>query len=338
VIWGLGAALVWTALVWSQAAAPLRKYLRLAESDVAALRRGDVVSRSQAIDKRELTGFGAVRVSVTADEYALRFRDIVRFKRSEMVLQIGVMGREPSASDVAALTLDSSDVSGLRKCRVGDCDLRLTAPAIARLEREDRSARDFPERAARFVRDLLVEEARTYLTAGGGALPAYVDNEQPRDRLEAFRTMLRPSPFLLEYQPELFRYLEQYPREPLAGVDDLIYWSREKFGLKPVISLTHLVIYRPSGRQGVVFTATRQIYASHYFDASLGISALVEASADPSDRYLLYANRSRLDTFGGIFGPLARAIAQRRIRESMAENVRQTKERLEHWGALDRLE
>jgi hypothetical protein len=307
----------------------LRRYLRLSDNDLAALAQGEVVSRSRAVDSRELMSFGAVRVKVTADEYARRFRDIVRFKRSEMVLQIGVFGRPPSVADVAALELDAGDVSALRKCRVGDCALRLSASAIARLEGEPRSSPDFAGRAAAFMREMLVTEAGQYLQDGAVALADYRDDQKALNRVEAFRMLLRESAFRLEHHPELTRYLQAYPRAALDGVDDLLYWSREKFGLKPVISVTHLVIYRPPDRPGTVFTATRQVYASHYFDASLGLSALLAASDNPADRYLLYANRSRLDTFGGLFGGLARAIAQRRIRESMAENVRETKERLE---------
>jgi hypothetical protein len=307
----------------------LRRYLRLSDHDLAALARGDVVSRSRSIDSRELMGFGAVRVKVTAGEYARRFQDIVSFKRNEMVLQIGVFGRHPALSDVAALTLDDSDLNALSKCRVGDCDLRLPARAIERLHGTTRGDAGFRDRATVFMRELLVSEARAYLAGGGAALGPYCDEKKPLDRFDAFRMLLRESPFRLEHHPELARYLLDYPRATLPGVEELLYWSREKFGLKPVISLTHLVIYRPPDRPGTVFTATRQLYASHYFDASLGLSALLAASDDPGDRYLLYSNRSRLDTFGGLFGGLARAIAQRRVRDSLAENVRETKERLE---------
>jgi hypothetical protein len=45
--------------------------------------------------------------------------------------------------------------------------------------------------------------------------------------------------------------------------------------------------------------ASKQIYASHYFEASLELTALVEAKepGENSGFFLLYLNRSRLDNF-----------------------------------------
>jgi hypothetical protein len=53
-----------------------------------------------------------------------------------------------------------------------------------------------------------------------------------------------------------------------------VYWSKEKFGLQPVVSLTHVAIYKrplPDGTN--VLIASKGIYATRYFEALLGPTA-----------------------------------------------------------------
>jgi hypothetical protein len=72
----------------------------------------------------------------------------------------------------------------------------------------------------------------------------------------------------------------------------MIYWSREHygFGLKPLINVTHTMFYKAS--PSVTVIAAKQIWASHYYDGSLGITVL--ADANPGT-YFVYLNRSRID-------------------------------------------
>ena len=78
----------------------------------------------------------------------------------------------------------------------------------------------------------------------------YADRPKSVPRALAFRQLLRPSGFPAEYQPDLFRFLDEFPRTPLEGAESILYWSREKFGLKPVISITHTVLRRRNGPRG----------------------------------------------------------------------------------------
>ncbi len=102
--------------------------------------------------------------------------------------------------------------------------------------------------------------------------------------------------------------------------------------MKPVISVTHVTIY-PAGtdvRRGSTFIASKQIYASHYFDASLALTMVTPACLeDECGVYLTYVNRSRTDLGSGLMGTMARSIIQRRLSDGMEDTLADLKERLE---------
>jgi hypothetical protein len=119
----------------------------------------------------------------------------------------------------------------------------------------------------------------------------------------------------------------------MDGSEDFIYWSKEKFGLKPVISVTHVSIYRKP-ESGRTLIASKQIYASHYFEASLGLTAVVASSQQQEPGfYLLYLNRSRSDALHGGFSGLARGQVKRSARNGMQKNMQRIKLSIESlWG------
>ena len=47
-------------------------------------------------------------------------------------------------------------------------------------------------------------------------------------RATAFRFLLRPSTYHAEYQPDLFRWLDQFPAASTQDGDSFLYWSRER--------------------------------------------------------------------------------------------------------------
>src|SRR4051794_11766593 len=68
----------------------LRNYIRASDADLLRLDRGAVLTQTlESPDGREVTTFGAIRVSCTADVFATRVRNIEQFKASEYVIEIG---------------------------------------------------------------------------------------------------------------------------------------------------------------------------------------------------------------------------------------------------------
>ena len=100
--------------------------------------------------------------------------------------------------------------------------------------------------------------------------------------------------------PELTRFLREYPRSGLPGAAEFFYWNMGEFGMKPTTRLNQVVIQPfPAGVASLpglrYVIATRQIYANHYFSATLELRTLVDDDDGEDDGFfLLYATRSRV--------------------------------------------
>ena len=111
----------------------------------------------------------------------------------------------------------------------------------------------------------------------------------------------------------------------------VVYWSKEQYGYKPTLSVTELSAYR-DGDGGPMFIASKQIYATHYFEGSLGISVATPAGPTSQDGFfLMHLNRSRIDSLRGMLGGMKRALGSRRLRRAMEDSLRQAKAKVEAW-------
>ena len=63
-----------------------------------------------------------------------RFVDIVSFKQSPIVRQIGKFSDPPRREDLAALAFEHGDLDELRRCRFGDYRIQLSADQIRRIQ------------------------------------------------------------------------------------------------------------------------------------------------------------------------------------------------------------
>jgi hypothetical protein len=299
--------------------------------DSAALRElalGRAVVRSlDAADGREVAIAGAVRVAVSPAQYVEQLRDIVEFKRHEAVQQIGIFGASPRPSDLAGLTLDADHIEDLRDCRVRDCDLQLSRAGIERARTIRWSAPDSAAEAHRFMRELLSEMVVNYRRSGDAALMTYENDDEPLSVAAEFRAMTAAAPAVLTRFTPLERHLVQFPGAAESGIEDVLYWSKEDVGPKVIISVTHMAIYPvPSGPVAYA-AASKQLYGSHYFDSSLGLTLLLRDDR-PASTVLVYLNRSRVDVLDGLLGGLKRAIVRSRGRAAMADTLTRIRVRL----------
>jgi hypothetical protein len=228
-------------------------------------------------------------------------------------------------ADLKDLTLDADDITAISSCEVGSCNMKLSSAMITRLRGDTKKTP--PEQ---LFREILAEYVRTYLASGNGALVEYRDKPAAVSLGSEFQDMLSTATYLRDYSPEFYAYLQNYPRGKPAGVEDFIYWSKEKFGLKPVISVTHSFIYQRPGTSDVLIIS-KQIYASHYFDASVGMAgsiAGVPAGSRPYS-YVFYFNRSRIDALGGMLGGVANSLIRQQLKDGMVTNLKLARQRLE---------
>ena len=226
-------------------------------------------------------------------------------------------------------------MSDLRRCRATDCGIKLRATAIDRFRTEvDWRGQDHARHATRIMKEILYEDALAYRRGGGPALGAYSDKDAAVSRPAGLRSVLDASPCLRTTAPELFGYLAHYPSRVLPGSSTFLYWSKEDFGLKPVISLTHAVIHQPEP-DGPIVIASLGLYSSHYAEASLGLTVLIEGiSGGTPYTDVYYVNRTRIDTLRGSFAGLARSIISGRQRSGITRELQALKVRVEsQWRA-----
>ena len=303
---------------------PLLQQLGFSSRDLDRIAAGEVIGHSLPADGSEVAFAIATTIRVTPAFYLDRLRDIVAFKTSEEVLQIGKVSARPTTADFATLTFENDDISDLQRCRLDDCGVKLDREGIERLARRDA---DLPGASAG-MREYLASYTARYLTRGNAALIEYRDDRPPRPLLADLREILRRSAYLEEGWPELARAVAEFDGTLPDGLDGFLYWSKEKIGPRAVISVTHAIV--SPLRDGRAAVATKQVYASHYSDASLGVTMLFERASGPEPKTLvIYTNRSRLDVFGGIFGGLKRPIVRSRARDGATRTMERLRERME---------
>lgn len=309
----------------------LRACGSLTDGDLSHLDKEEPVSRTLPTpDKREIAIAGAIRVGVPAEFFVRRLRDIVAFKHSPMVSQIGRFSDPPVLEDLASLRIDAADIREIRQCRVGDCAVKLPAGAIERFRTEiDWQAADADVQAERLSKQMLLQNVLGYLDGGDQTLGSYYDKPRPVSPAQEFATLIQNVDCASTALHEEFRYLTKFPRKKADGAESFVYWSKEGFGMKAVVSLTHVVIFQPKP-EGLTLIASKGIYSSHYMDASLSLTWLLNVTtASGPGVEVFYTNRSRVDALGGLLGGVARGIATGRQRDGVVRELRRLKARLE---------
>jgi hypothetical protein len=290
----------------------LREKAAFDETDFAALKLNQPVVRSIPTGhKAEIAVSGLVNIRAVADEFLRSYRQGMTQKSNAAILEIGAFGREPSPADLQTLTLETRDIEDLKECVVGECQLKLSASMIERFRKEiDWDAADYAAKATSLFRQMLFEYVKDYRTRGEAALIEYND-KRDQVSLAAEQRALNSAP----------GYINDFINDSNAGlelVEDVLVWSKIKFGLKPVIAINHITIYKRNRDVGPqVLIASKQIYANHYFNASLALTAFVRVPDAPNGAYLVYENRSRADGFDGPFGKIKRGVVERKVVEGL---------------------
>lgn len=345
-IFGLALAVVWTFAAMAQAPASeiapemrlvLTRDLRFSSSELADLQRGRIVKHGLDTDSPgEVAVVGAVRVQASKAAFLERVRDIVRFKKSPDVLQIGRFSATPSVEDLAALTVGRDDFD-VRDCRVGDCSVRLSAEVIRRLPQEvDLNAPDAQARGGAWFKRVLVANVQAYVSGGAGRMLQYDDEPRPVRPVDEFDGILNNAPSIGALVPQLPDHLRNYPASHLQDTaeqvladppDDFLYWSKEKFGASPFITVTHVTIVCATGETCVM--TTKDVYSSRYLDASLGLTIATAAVGTPDAFYLVYGNRFRANALKGGWSALKHALVERRARGGLEDSLKTIKGQLE---------
>ncbi|HEV8137836.1 MAG TPA: hypothetical protein VGP85_24365 [Pyrinomonadaceae bacterium] len=306
----------------------LRANVAFNESDFATLAEGQTVVRLLPVtDKREVAVFGLVGLQVPAQVFLQSFRESIIRKSNPAILEIGKFGASPTPSDLETLTFDDRDLDDLKDCVVGDCKLKLSAKMIERLRREvNWDAADYRIQATQLLKSILLDYVRDYLARGDVALIEYNDKPKVVHLADELRALLAESSYGDKF-PAFQQHLNG-SNSQFSVVENAIVWSKIKFGLKPVIAFNHIIIYKLSQKLGPqVLITSKQIYANHYFDSSLSLTAFVTIPGE-SDSYLLYENRSRADGLGGLFGKMKRGLVEDKAVDNLKNILESSKTNL----------
>jgi hypothetical protein len=186
--------------------------------------------------------------------------------------------------------------------------VKLTAEEIERLQRAASVQDEF--------RRLVIDRVRRYLARGLATAGDYYDQQTPVDPSAVARRLLVRSPWLMEQRPRLARYAAAFPATTPLDVDSFLYWIETTITPKPTIQVVHVMIDRRERVFGQirseVTVVSRQVFATHYTNGFLGVSALLRNRI--GTRSLAYVCRLDVDGLDGWLGGIGRAIVERSVR------------------------
>lgn len=309
----------------------LRKVIGLTDAQLAAIDKGEVVTKQlPSPDKPEIATFGVVRITGTTATLRQKLRDFGSFRKVPQIPEIGHFSEPARVADLNGLTWPPEDLDALRRCRAGKCDVKLGTASLERMRKEiDWNAPDASAKLTALIKDQMVDYVAAYRQGGTDTMAATVDKTQPRVLADEFRTLLRHSPYLPEYVPAFHQYLEAYPKGALADTTDTLFWTRDEFGLKPVVSIYHATVHEADreGHKGLL-VAIKMLYASHFFNAGLEIMAAAPTQ-DGSGFYLLDLYRTRIDPPTGMLSGMLMGKVRSGVEKGVAMNLKTAKARVE---------
>lgn len=295
----------------------------------AAVERGGSVARVLDTDSREIAVAGAVRIAGPRGAFVERYRDIEHLKRSSVVLEAARFSTPPAPADLARAPFEDRSLD-LRACRSGDCQVRLSAAAVERFQREvDWSGPEWRHQSAALWRDVLASYARAYLEKGRPALPEYVNKSEPLSVASELGLLLQDYAFVAEYSPEFSAWLQTLGPGVPPGAEGMLYWTKEDFGIRPVLRISHQVIYASRRGPPATWIAVNQVYADHYLDAAVTLTVAIDANDGGRTFYMVSVSRARTRSLSGFLRRFVRGTVQRRSRDAMEKILASTKSAIE---------
>jgi hypothetical protein len=303
----------------------LRKVIQLDDAQLAAVEKGEVVTKLlPTTDKPEIAAFGVVKTGGTVDQLFALAQDVRKFRQVPQIPEMGLFSSPAKIEDLKGLTHPPDDIAALKRCKAGSCDVKIGTKGMEMAAKIDWSAADAEKRATAAFNQGIVDFVTAYQQGGTDAMGNVLDKKQEKSRGQEYRTLLANSPYLVDYVKDFNDYLAAWPKGKLAGAQDVLYWAKDTFGLKPVVSAYHATFYR-STRGGLI--ANKLIGATHFFNASLEILAAVP-TPDGKGLYLLNLYRTRIDPPTGMLGGVLMGKVRDGIQTGVKENLKLARERL----------
>jgi hypothetical protein len=303
----------------------LRKVIQLDDKQLAAVEKGEVVTKQlPTTEKPEVAAFGIVKTSGTGDQLLAAAKDVLKSRKSPQVPEIGLFSSPAKLTDLKGLTYPPDDIAALKKCKPGRCDVKIGTKGLEMVSKIDWSAADAEKQAVAIFNQGIVEDVTAYQQGGTAAMGNVLDKKQEKSRAEEYRMLLAHSPYLPEYVKEFNDYLADYPKGTLAGATDVLYWMKDTYGPKPVVSTYHATFYKGPGG---ALIANKLIGAAHFFNASLELLAGVP-TPDGKGLYLMSLARTRLDPPTGMLAGTLMGKVKGGVEQGVKESLKTAQARL----------
>ncbi len=306
----------------------LKTIVRTSAAEYKLLVDGEPITKLLEADPaQEVAVFGAIWINAPIRRYVEAVEDIEEFERGGGFLITKRISSPPRLEDFSDLKLTEEDIKDLRKCKVGDCEVKLSAPALKRFREEIDWSNRTPHSAVNtLMREILFGYVNRYLKDGNNSLAVYQDAEHPLSVAQEFQTIVDQMPSLSDYTTDIRNYLLNFPNSGSDNMKSFLYWQETKFGLKPTIRINHLAI-----RQGpdATVVASKMLYATHYFRTALELRALVPDPSRGNGFWFFTVNRSRTDGLSGFLGRLVRIRVRSEVRDGLLAVLKATKRKLE---------
>jgi hypothetical protein len=275
-------------------------------------------------EKAEIAAFGIVKTAGSPDRLLTLARDVQKFRQVPQIPEMGRFSNPATLEDLKGLNHPPEDIAALQKCKPGKCDVKLGTKGLEMVAKIDWAGSDAQARATAAFNQAIIDYVRAYQQGGTDAMGNVLDKKQEKSRAQEYRALLANSPYLVDYVKEFNDYLAAYPKGKLAGAEDVLYWAKDTFGLKPVVSAYHATFYK--GPRGALIS-NKLLAATHYFNASLEIMAGVP-TPDGTGLYLLSLFRTRIDPPTGMLGGVLMGKVRDGVETGVKENLKTARERL----------
>jgi hypothetical protein len=304
------------------------KVLKLSAEEQKTLLSGAPLAKNLDGDpSKEVGVFGAVWINARIPQYLALLQDIENFEKGPGFRVTKRVSEPARVDDFAELVLPDEDVQDLASCTLGDCELKLSGEALARMRKTvNWNAPDAKAQVERLVRTLAVDYVNAYRQGGNSRLAVYRDSDNPTFVANEFREMVSGMPELGEYLPDMRQFLLEFPKPATRPTTSFIYWQEAEFGLKPTIRVNHVAIQEG---EDATIVASKQLYSSHYFWTALELRALVPQSSRGDGFWFVNINRSRSDGLSGFVGRIIRGKVRDGARRGLESALVATKRRLE---------
>jgi len=302
----------------------LLQTIKLSPDELSAATSGKpVVKLLDSADRREIAVFGIVSVAVPRAFYVRRAGDFGSSLRSPSRPRFGIFSDPATLADVAGLVVPHDDVQDLAKCKPGACKLKFSAKTITRLRALIDSAPNAADSVvSAYLRKRAVDYITDYRARGNAALVVYGDADSATAAAQVFAGIESRSPYMYQYAPSLEQYLKTYPQNRPAELSEALFWSADELpGVKETITLAHEVVYAPPELEGCTLLVTKQLYADHYLDGAIDVTAVADQGQGQVGVYLVYLRRLHFDELpsGGLLDVRGKVIGK--VREATRTNL-----------------